>query len=217
MRVTEATWIASELARIGPEALSPLVNIGSSTEEFRTVRQPHIDRVIFAPLRAANVEVIHSDLKAQAGVDIAGDLLDPATQAAIRSRKPRAVLCSNLLEHVLEPKAFARAMTALLAPGGFAIVTVPRSYPFHADPIDTGLRPTPEEIANLFSDCELVRSEVVADVTYGDELRAKGVRRGVRQLLGAARPWGDAARAQRDRLRWLFKPFTTSCAVLRVR
>ena len=216
MRVTEAKWIADELARIPRAELSPLVNIGSSTQEFRTVRQPHIDRLIFQPLREAGTEVIHTDLKQQPGVDIAGDLFEEATQEAIRRRKPRALLCSNLLEHVLDPRAFAQAMTKLLPPGGYAIVTVPRSYPYHADPIDTGFRPTPAEIQDLYRECELVRGEIVRDVTYAEELRTKGLR-GLRNLIGAARPWGTAAKAQRDRLRWLIKPFTTSCVVLRVK
>lgn len=216
MRVTEAQWIAKELARLDRAALSPLVNIGSSTHEFRTQRQPHIDALIFAPLRAAKVDVIHTDLKKEPGVDIAGDLLLESTQAAIRARAPRAIVCSNLLEHVTDRPAFAYAMTALLAPGGYAIVTVPRSYPFHADPIDTGYRPLPDDIATLFPGCTMVRGEIVDDITYGEELRAKGLRRAVRSVVGAARPWGDAAKAQRDRLRWLFRPFTTSCVVLRV-
>jgi hypothetical protein len=62
VRVTEAQWIAKELARIPRDEVSPLVNIGSSTHEFRTKRQPHIDELIFAPLRAAKIDVIHADL-----------------------------------------------------------------------------------------------------------------------------------------------------------
>jgi hypothetical protein len=125
-------------------------------------------------------------------------------------------VCSNLLEHLTDRAAFARAMTKILPAGGIAIVTVPRSYPFHADPIDTGYRPLPDEIATLFPSCTLVRGEVVDDTTYATELRQKGMRRAFRSVVGAARPWGVAAKAQRARLRWLFKPFTTSCVVLRM-
>ncbi|MBA3538037.1 MAG: methyltransferase domain-containing protein [Deltaproteobacteria bacterium] len=218
MRVAEARWIADQLATRSPESISPFLNIGSSTAEFREVKQPHIDRLIFAPLRAAGVEVIHADLKHAPGIDIAGDLMDPAVQSQLRARRPRAVLSSNLLEHVHEPERFARVIGSLLEPGGLALVTVPRSYPYHADPIDTGFRPTPDELARLFPSSTLVRGDVVVDSTYGQELAAlgrAGIRKGVRTMLGALRPRGDSARAQRDRLRWLFRPFTTSCIVLR--
>jgi len=219
VRPTEARWIAARLAAYSPDQISPLLNIGSSTAEFRERRQPHIDAEIFAPLRRAGVDVVHCDLKAQPGVDVAGDLADPAVRAALRARHPRAAIASNLLEHVPEPAAFAQMIASLVEPGGIVLVTVPRSYPYHADPIDTGFRPTADEVARLFPGCTVLCGEEVVDSTYGQELWAQGVaglRAGVRTLMGALRPLGDVPRAQRDRLRWLFRPFTTTCVALRV-
>ncbi|HET9627819.1 MAG TPA: methyltransferase domain-containing protein [Kofleriaceae bacterium] len=220
MRPAEATWIANQLAALGREQISPLVNIGSQTREFRVKRQPHIEREIFAPLQARAVEVIHTDLKPDDGVDIAGDLFDPSVQAALQARKPKAALTSNLLEHVREPGALARAIGDLVAPGGVLLVTVPRSYPYHADPIDTGFRPSPAELAALFPDYELVHGEVIEDETYAHELFGHGLaglKKGARGLLAAVRRRGEIARAYRDRLRWLWKPFTTTAVVLRKR
>jgi hypothetical protein len=218
MRPAEARWIAHQLAELPPDQISPLVNIGSSTREFRERRQPHIEQLIFAPLRARGVEVIHTDLKPDDGVDIAGDLGDPRVQAALRARRPRAALTTNLLEHVPAPAELARAIGALVAPGGVVIATVPRSYPYHADPIDTGFRPAPGELAALFPGFALVHGEIVADSTYAAELFGHGVaglRTGLRGLVAAVRRRGEVARAYRDRLRWMFRPFTTSCIVLR--
>ena len=218
MRPAEARWIADQLAGFAPDQISPLVNIGSSTAEFREVRQPHIERQIFAPLRARGVDVIHTDLKPDAGVDIAGDLADPEIQARLRARRPRAALTSNLLEHVTAPAELAHAIGALVEPGGVLVVTVPRSYPYHADPIDTGFRPAPDELAALFPGFALVRGEVVADSTYAGELFGHGLAglaAGLRSLAAAVRRRGEIARAYRDRLRWLFRPFTTTCIVLR--
>lgn len=218
MRPTEARWIRRQLAGFAPRELSPLVNIGSSTREFREVRQPHIEAEIFAPLRAAGIEVIHTDLKPDNGVDIAGDLHDLDVQARLRARRPRAALTSNLLEHVTERTELARAIGALVEPGGLLIATVPRSYPYHADPIDTGFRPTPDELTALFPGFALVHGEVVADETYAGELFGHGLAglaRGARGLVAAVRRRGDIARAYRDKLRWMFRPFTTTCVVLR--
>jgi hypothetical protein len=217
MRVAEARWIADQLLALPRDQISPLLNIGSSTREFREVRQPHIERLIFAPLRAAGVDVIHTDLKAHPGVDVAGDLLEPGVQARLRALRPRAALSSNLLEHVTAPETFARVMSSLIGPGGTLLVTVPRSYPYHADPIDTGFRPTPQDLAALFPDCSLQRGDVVEDTTYGQELVGRGtagVWKGVRDLVAAVRRRGEVARAYRDRLRWMFRPFSTTCVVL---
>lgn len=218
MRPSEARWIADQLAGFAPDQLSPLVNVGSSTREFREVRQPHIDRLIFAPLRGRGVEVIHSDLKAAPGVDIAGDLGDDAVQARLRARRPRAALTSNLLEHVTRPAELAAAIGALVGPGGIVIATVPRSYPYHADPIDTGFRPSPDELARLFPGFAVIRGDVVEDETYAGELfghGAAGLVRGARGLVAAIRRRGDIARAYRDKLRWMFRRFSTTCLVLR--
>lgn len=217
MRPAEARWLAGALLGRPRAEVSPLVNLGSSTAEFRERRQPHIDRELFAPLRAAGVEVIHADLKDAPGVDVAGDLFDPAVQARLRARGPRAILTSNLLEHVRGPATFAAAMRALVGPGALIVATVPRSYPYHADPIDTGYRPSPAELAALFPEAVLERGEEVVDATYLDDLRRWGPRRAARALLGALAPRGEAGRARRDALRWLARPFTTSCVVLRAR
>ncbi len=217
MRLSEAEWISARLAELPHARCSPVLNLGSSTAEFRERRQPHIDRLIFAPLRAAGVPVIHADLKRAAGVDIAGDVLLPQVQDELRRRRPKVVLSSNLLEHVHDRDAFARAMVSLLEPGGLVIVTVPHSYPFHADPIDTGFRPTPDELAGLFPTMRRLRGEIVEDVTYAHDLWRRGPRRALRSLLGALRLRGDVARAQRDSLRWLARPFSTSCVVLEAR
>jgi SAM-dependent methyltransferase len=217
MRPAEARWIADQLAALPLAQLSPFLNIGSSTAEFREVRQPHIDGLIFAPLRRQGARIVHADLKQEPGVDIAGDLMTPAVQAQLRAVAPRIALSSNLLEHVTAPAAFAQVIGSLLAPGSHLIVTVPRSYPFHADPIDTGFRPTPTELAALFPGYALVRGDVVVDTTYGQELWAQGLaglRKGVRSALGALRPRGNIGRTQRDRLRWLFRPYSTTCVLL---
>ena len=75
-RVVRGAVPTDRLAELDPAQRSPLVNVGSSTGEFREVRQPHIDRIVFAPLRAAGVEVVHADVKAAPGVDLVGDLTE---------------------------------------------------------------------------------------------------------------------------------------------
>jgi SAM-dependent methyltransferase len=170
MRPNEARKIGALLNALAESEISPCLNLGSSTGEFRTVIQPHIDEHLFAPLRERRIRVVHSDIKQEDGVDLPGDIYDPATLAAIHDLTPAMVLCCNMFEHVTDRDALARRISEMLRPGGLLIVTVPRSYPIHYDPIDTYFRPTPEEIHQLFPQFELIEGGTVSDMTYLQDL-----------------------------------------------
>src|SRR3954468_14196161 len=159
---------------LGQRAVSPLLNLGSSTRAFREVAKPHIQDELFGPLEAAGIRIVHSDLKQADGVDLAGDIFDPAIRAELRARKFKCLLCSNLLEHVRDRAAVAAACEEIVGPGGLILATVPSSYPYHADPIDTGYRPAPAELARLFADSEPLLAEELAGRTYAEDIGARG-------------------------------------------
>src|SRR5205807_1548925 len=170
----EARWIADRLAAFSSDQISPLLNVGSSTGEFRERVQPWTHRQLFAPLAARGVEIVHLDARSGAGIDICADLLDEDDFARLRSTRYRALLCCNILEHVRDPALLARRVVELVLPGGVMIVTVPRSYPRHGDPIDTLYRPTPEEAAALFPGTSVAAAEIIdVDESYRDELRRR--------------------------------------------
>src|SRR5262245_58429456 len=70
MRPSEAKYIAEILGHLPNDAVGPCLNVGSSTRHFREVEQPHVDRLVFAPLAQRGIEVTHADLKPAEGVDI---------------------------------------------------------------------------------------------------------------------------------------------------
>ena len=202
--------------------VSPLLNIGSSTRAFREQAKPHIERELFAPLRAAGVAVFHSDLKQADGVDLAGDILDPAVRAALKARGFRTLLIANMLEHVRDRGAVTAACEEVVGPGGLILATVPSSFPYHADPVDTGYRPRPEELATAFAGSGRLLAEEVEGRTYKEEIAARGssVWRELGRtlgfaLIGFARP--KSLRARLSRWRWYRRPFAVSLALLRVR
>jgi hypothetical protein len=161
MTEQEAKWLKERLAAVPDEQLFPLLNVGSSTESFRTHDQPHIDQLVFAPLRERGGRVIHLDVKAAPGVDVVGDLMDPAFREQVAAMRVRSAIVSNLLEHVIDREALANLVLRLLPPGGLIFVTGPRDYPYHTDPIDTMYRPTVEEAAELFSGASVVEGEII--------------------------------------------------------
>ena len=218
----EAEAIRLREILLGQGDISPLLNLGSSTRAFREQAKPHIDRELFAPLRAAGVEVVHSDLKRADGVDVVGDILDPAVRAVLKGRGFRTLLIANTLEHVRDRAAVAAACEVIVGPGGLILATVPSSFPYHADPIDTGYRPRPDALAAAFRGSEAVLVDEVRGRTYKEEIAARGSsvwRELVKTLgfglIGLARP--KSFRARLSRWRWYRRPYAVSLALVRVR
>jgi hypothetical protein len=214
----EARWVGDRLAALPPEQqLSPLLNIGSSTSEFRETEQPWMVRHIFGPLAERGVEVVHLDAREGPGIDIHADLLDDNDFHHVSAGRYAALLCCNVLEHVRDPGEFARRCAGLVIPGGIIVVTVPRSYPHHADPIDTLYRPTPEAAAALFPATSIVAAEII-DVgeSYLDEVRRRPWLL-LRHLARAPAPFLGLAKWRRSMQKpyWLLHNYQVSAAVLR--
>lgn len=158
---TEAAWLETLLRERAVEDLSPLLNVGSSTSDFREIEQPWAERRLFAPLRARGVRIIHLDAREGNGIDIKADILSDDDLPRIRTYRPKSILCCNILEHVEDPTALARRCSEIVGPGGLIFVTVPFSYPHHRDPIDTMFRPSPEALARLFEPAMMVRGQII--------------------------------------------------------
>jgi len=211
----EACWLRRALDAVPPERLSPLLNLGSSSAVVREAVQPWIDEQVFRPLRARGVETLHVDMRELPGVDVRADLTDPSDVLRLRALRPKALLCCNLLEHVLEPDQLARHCLDLLPEGGLAFVTVPFSYPYHRDPIDTMYRPSPAELAELFADARLLDGTILgAGVSYRDAVRERPWIL-LRHVWRFPVPFLSFERWKRSmaRLYWLAAEYRITCAV----
>ena len=154
----EAAWLGRRLETIPVAELSPMLSVGSGTKSFRATYQPWIERDVYEPLDGREVEVLHHEIEPADGVDVVGDLGEPAVRDHLRELGVRSVLCLNVFEHVLDRPGLANALVAALPEGGLLVVTVPRRFPYHADPIDTLFRPTPTELSALFAGVKLIES-----------------------------------------------------------
>jgi SAM-dependent methyltransferase len=222
VRVFQAEAIRLRRILLDLEGVSPLLNLGSSTGHFRKVIKPHIERELFAPLREAGVQVVHSDLKEDEGVDFAGDILDPEVMHRLKGMGFKCILLSNVLEHVRNREAVTAACEEIVGPGGFILATVPSSCPYHADPIDTYYRPSPAELAGAFGKSDPLLAEEVAGLTYAEDLKARGLtvagelmRTALWALIFFVRPRSAAARLHR--WRWYSRPRRVAIALLAVR
>lgn len=211
----EAKWLRDRLENFKNSQISPLLNLGSSDYNFRTREQPWIDKEIFAPLRKREVKTCHVDLKDSKGVDISADLMTQEGFERLHALNPRSILCSNMLEHVTDPRLLASRIEQLLPDEGYAFITVPYSYPYHKDPIDTMYRPTPWEVAEIFPQCELLNHEILATGSYRQEIRKRPliIFRHIFIFPFPFFAWERWKRSMR-KLRWLFTPYKVSCVVL---
>ena len=125
------------------------------------------------------------------------------------------MLCCNLLEHVIEPDRLACHCLDLVAAGGLLFVTVPFSYPYHRDPIDTMYRPNPAELAELLRGARLLDSTILdTGVSYLDAVRERPWLL-LRHLWRLPIPFLSFERWKRSmaRLYWLAAEYRITCAV----
>lgn len=215
----EAGWLGAEMGRVAQEALSPLLDLGSSSGDFRKDLQPWVGEALYAPLLGRGVRIVHQDLQANPGVDIVGDLTDPAFIEELAGRSFRAVLCANLLEHVRDPAAVARSLVKVVPPGGHLFVSCPFRFPYHPDPIDTRFRPDVETLAGLFPGTEIAAGEIVPCGTYFSHLypalpKWKAL---LKHLLRLCLPFyaPPVWLLKVAHLPWLFRGLSATCVVLR--
>lgn len=209
----EAAWLERELRELSVADLSPLLSVGSGHAEL-TADQPWIHDVVYRPLEARGVRVLHHELEPGPGVDIAGDLTDPAT---LHGLEVRSVMCCNVLEHLPDAAAGAATIASLVAFGGYAVVTVPRRYPYHPGPIDTMFRPAPHELRALFPALrphrvEEVRCESLFSYLLRSPHKRTAIARGLRSLAHRRDVAGVPAR---DSLRMLAHSTAVSAVILR--
>ena len=220
MLIQEARWFGARLAELRDDEIAPMLNVGSHTAKFRAEDQPWIDRLVFAPVRARGVPVTHLDMRDAAGVDLVGDLADPAFSQRVALMRFRSVFAANILEHVTDPAAVARLIVAVVQTGGYLFVSCPFRFPYHPDPIDTMFRPDPATLARLFPGTTIHRQDVVNAGTVLTYFLARASQN-PGALLGTVRrrtanfgePEGMGSALHL--LRWMFRRFQETCVVLR--
>ena len=143
-----------------------VLNIGSSTKEFIEVDQPYIKQHLFDELAKKNCSVKNIDIKQAEGVDLVGDVTDKNFTDTLRQLNPSIIICSNLLEHLEDRKTFCDSLINIMSKDTMLIVSVPYSFPYHEDPIDTLYRPDLKELQKAFPLLKMVEGEIVDCGTF---------------------------------------------------
>ena len=117
MRSEEAAYLGAWFSNQAPADLSPLVELGASTQVFHETH-PHVENDVLGPLTERGVRIVKTDLQPGPHIDIAGDIYDVAVQAKLKAAGAKCVLCCGAFEHVADREAFARVCDEILSPGG---------------------------------------------------------------------------------------------------
>lgn len=214
MLIQESYWFKATIEKyINPGSL--VIIIGSSTKTFREKIQPHIYENIYRPLEIKKCKIINVDLKKDEGVDLSGDITDPVFLSQLRNIEADVVICSNLLEHILKRKDFIDSLSALIKENGKLIVSVPRSYPYHSDPIDTLYRPNIEQLSKEFIDFQLIEGEIVKsgkiyNTWYGSYPRNRRILQYLQDCLRAILKFN---REKLNLYKWLFLDISVTCCI----
>ena len=141
------------------------INIGSSTTDFIDISQPYIRKFVLNPL-SLNFKILNIDIKSQEGVDLVADFTTLEGQKSIASLNGNLYLISNLLEHIPDYNLGIQSISKLLNSGDVLILSGPKSFPYHPDPIDNMFRPNLKELRNFFEeDFEIKDHQIVKSGT----------------------------------------------------
>ena len=89
MHVNECNWIIDKLDKFNRSEISPILDFGASTLEYRTLQQPWLEKNLYKKLEDRRINILFADLKNTEGVDLVGDIFDMETMQ-FHSRKDDA-------------------------------------------------------------------------------------------------------------------------------
>lgn len=217
MLYRESLWFKKIIQQHLPEG-GVVLNIGSSTKEFVEQTQPYIKKNLFDVMAAKGANIYNVDIKSAEGVDFVGDVTDAHFVEKLKTLQADLIICSNLLEHLENREVFCKALANLVVGRTKLIVSVPFSYPYHPDPIDTMYRPDPVELSKSFQQLTMSQSEVVDGGWF---VLTKEVSKNMFAALWLVLKTAPAFllasilanQSKADRMQWVFKRISATCAV----
>lgn len=160
--INESIWIKNTIEYLEQQGVKGLtLNLGSSTSDFIVQQQPYITTNVLQKLTKLG-SIVNVDIKNEPGVDMVLDFLNPSDLEKLVALNANVTLVSNLLEHIPDPKSGIDALTRLVQKGNYLILTGPKQYPYHPDPIDNRFRPGKRKITKLISkEFEIIKLDYV--------------------------------------------------------
>jgi hypothetical protein len=162
-----------------------IINLGSGNVEQLKKTKPWVSKNVFDIFKKQKAKILHVDAENFPGVDIVQDLSELNSLSFCDKLKgSKLFILANVLEHI--PKKahadFLKKIYGKMKSKDGLMITVPYDYPYHADPIDTLYRPTPEDLHQLLP-LTWLEGEIVSAGSYRDEFRHMNTLKRIRKLL----------------------------------
>ena len=183
MRFEEALKIQKIIKK--RSAYRNIINLGSGNVEQLMKTKPWVSKNVFDLLKKQKAKILHVDAENFPGVDIVQDLSQPNSLSFCdRLEGSKLFILANVLEHIPK-KAHAELLNKIyskMKSNDGLIITVPYDYPYHADPIDTMYRPSPNELKKLLP-LRWLEGEILCAGSYKEEFRQMNTLKKIRKLL----------------------------------
>lgn len=220
MLYEESLWFKKIIHQYAqPNSL--VLNIGSSTKEFIEITQPYIKTNLFDEFAKKNCVVKNIDIKQAEGVDLVGDVTEPVFIEKLKNLNASFIICSNLLEHLTERTAFCEALVKIMNADTKLIVSVPYSFPYHEDPIDTMYRPNLKDLQIAFPTLKQIEGEIVDCGSYLNFSNKNNTTLSKHynflKISGAAILAFFISKAKFEKLSWIFKRISATCVVYQLK
>ena len=162
-----------------------IINLGSGNVEQLKKTKPWVSKNVFDLFKKQKAKILHVDAENFPGVDIVQDLSQPNSLSFCDKLKgSKLFILANVLEHI--PKKahteFLKRIYSKMKPNDGLIITVPYDYPYHADPIDTMYRPSPNEVEKLLP-LKWQEGEIVTAGSYKEEFMRMNTLKKIRKIL----------------------------------
>ena len=125
----EQQGLTRSIEEVSVYASGELLDVGCGDKPYEPVLGPNVSSYVGLEY-SDTYEGTVNEAKGKADVVYYGDSF-PFTNGSFDT-----VLCTQVLEHVPDPKSLVNEMARVLRPGGHLIVTVPFSYRLHSEPYD---------------------------------------------------------------------------------
>lgn len=166
-------------------SFATVLNLGSGDISKLKKSKPWVFDNVFNPFAEKGANIIHADAKSYDGACMICDLrLDNALDFVAETPTPRLFILANVLEHV--PNQARREVLDKIArsmdDGDSILITVPNSYPYHPDPIDTMYRPTAVELTELMN-LEWDYADIIPCGSFKEEFDRMPLIKKIRKIL----------------------------------
>jgi hypothetical protein len=208
MRFQESLKIQNIIKKQKPFA--NIINLGSGNVEQLKKMKPWVSKNVFDIFKKQKAKILHVDAENFPGVNIVQDLSEPNSLSFCDKLKgSKLFILANVLEHI--PKKahaeFLKKIYSKMKSKDGLMITVPYDYPYHADPIDTLYRPTPEDLHKLLP-LTWLEGEIVSAGSYREEFRHMDILKRIRKLLKPFWIFQKPSKwLENHRLFYLFKPY----------